>query len=44
MRDRGAFAAGSVRRVGIIGPGLDFTDKQEGYDFYPAQTVQTVLR
>jgi len=40
MRDRGAFAAGSVRRVGIIGPGLDFTDKQEGYDFYPTQTVQ----
>jgi CheR methyltransferase, SAM binding domain len=31
---------GSVKRVGIIGPGLDFTDKQEGYDFYPTQTVQ----
>ncbi len=30
----------SVRRVGIIGPGLDFTDKQEGYDFYPQQTIQ----
>jgi hypothetical protein len=40
MRDRGAFAARRVRRVGIIGPGLDFTDKQEGYDFYPTQTVQ----
>lgn len=40
MRDHGAFAAGRVRRVGIIGPGLDFTDKQEGYDFYPTQTVQ----
>lgn len=40
MRDRGSLAAGSVRRVGIIGPGLDFTDKQEGYDFYPTQTVQ----
>src|SRR5262249_7064353 len=25
---------------GIIGPGLDFTDKQEGFDFYPTQTVQ----
>jgi hypothetical protein len=32
--------AGSVRRVGIIGPGLDFTDKQDGYDFYPQQTIQ----
>jgi hypothetical protein len=40
IRDRGLLAPGSVRRVGIIGPGLDFTDKQEGYDFYPTQTVQ----
>ena len=32
--------AGSVRRVGIIGPGLDLTDKAEGYDFYPQQTTQ----
>jgi SAM-dependent methyltransferase len=24
----------------VIGPGLDFTDKQEGYDFYPQQTIQ----
>lgn len=29
-----------IRRVAIVGPGLDFTDKQEGYDFYPVQTVQ----
>jgi len=40
MLARGLFAAGSVRRVAIIGPGLDFTDKQEGYDFYPQQTIQ----
>ena len=40
MHDRGAFGTRSVRRVGIIGPGSDFTDKQEGYDFYPTQTVQ----
>jgi hypothetical protein len=26
--------------VAVIGPGLDFTDKQEGYDFYPLQTIQ----
>jgi hypothetical protein len=31
----GMLRAGSVRRVGVIGPGLDFTDKAEGYDFYP---------
>jgi SAM-dependent methyltransferase len=30
----------SVRRVAIVGPGLDFTDKQEGHDFYPQQTIQ----
>jgi hypothetical protein len=23
-----------------VGPGLDFADKQEGYDFYPLQTIQ----
>jgi SAM-dependent methyltransferase len=31
---------GGVRRVAIVGPGLDFTDKAEGYDFYPQQTMQ----
>jgi hypothetical protein len=36
----GLFGAGSVRRVAIVGPGLDFTDKHEGYDFYPQQTIQ----
>lgn len=40
MKKRGMLQAGSVKRVGIIGPGLDFTDKQEGFDFYPTQTVQ----
>ena len=29
-----------VRRVAVIGPGLDVADKQEGYDFYPPQTIQ----
>lgn len=29
-----------IKRVAIVGPGLDFTDKQEGYDFYPQQTIQ----
>ena len=31
---------GSVRRVAIVGPGLDFTNKTDGYDFYPEQTIQ----
>jgi len=36
----GRIPAGSVARIGIVGPGLDFTDKAEGYDFYPPQTIQ----
>lgn len=39
-RAQGRLAPGSVRRIAIIGPGLDFTDKAEGYDFYPLQTIQ----
>lgn len=31
---------GQVRRAAVIGPGLDFTDKHSGYDFYPVQTLQ----
>ena len=30
----------SVRRVAIIGPGLDFADKDAGLDHYPLQTLQ----
>jgi SAM-dependent methyltransferase len=37
---KGALAPRSVRRIAIVGPGLDFTDKAEGYDFYPLQTIQ----
>lgn len=40
LRTDGALEAGSVRRVAIVGPGLDFTDKFEGHDFYPPQTIQ----
>lgn len=29
-----------IRNVAVIGPGLDFTDKSEGYDLYPPQTIQ----
>ena len=40
IASKGKMAAQSVRRVAIVGPGLDFTDKAEGYDFYPQQTIQ----
>ncbi len=40
LHARGHLPARSVRTVAIIGPGLDFTDKQEGFDFYPIQTLQ----
>ena len=37
-RDRAMTAP--VRRVAIVGPGVDFADKQAGYDSYPPQTIQ----
>jgi len=37
---RGLTPRPAVRRVGVIGPGLDVVDKEEGYDFYPPQTIQ----
>jgi hypothetical protein len=37
---QGTMAPGSVRRVAIVGPGLDFTNKSGGYDYYPQQTIQ----
>lgn len=40
MKARGLLKEASVRHIAIIGPGLDFTDKQEGYDFYPQQSIQ----
>ena len=40
IRAKGLLGPGSVKRVAIVGPGLDFTDKGEGYDFYPQQTIQ----
>jgi len=40
MKERAMLPKGSITRVAIIGPGLDFTDKGFGYDFYPLQTLQ----
>jgi len=45
MMHRGLLEKGSMRRVAIVGPGLDFANKENGNDFYPLQTIQpfTVL-
>jgi SAM-dependent methyltransferase len=40
MKDRAMLPERSITRVAVIGPGLDFTDKGFGYDFYPLQTLQ----
>ena len=40
IKARGLLAPGAVRRVAIIGPGLDFADKDVGLDGYPQQTLQ----
>ena len=40
MKARGVLGPGAVRRVAIVGPGLDFADKDVGFDIYPQQTLQ----
>ena len=40
MMKNGLLQPGSVRRIAIIGPGLDFVNKKSGTDFYPPQTTQ----
>jgi SAM-dependent methyltransferase len=40
IRDKRLLGGGSVRRVAVVGPGLDFVDKADGYDFYPPQSIQ----
>jgi SAM-dependent methyltransferase len=40
LRDRGELTRSSLNRVAVIGPGLDFIDKAQGYDFYPVQMIQ----
>jgi hypothetical protein len=40
MKTRGLLKGGSVKRVAIVGPGLDFADKDVGFDIYPQQTIQ----
>lgn len=40
LKSHGVLLPGSIKRVAVLGPGLDFTDKRDGYDFYPQQTIQ----
>src|SRR5215472_5984218 len=40
MVKQGRLKQGSIKRVAVVGPGLDFVNKQQGYDFYPPQTTQ----
>jgi len=42
LKKQGVLREGQVTRVAVIGPGLDFADKNEesAYDYYPQQTVQ----
>jgi len=39
MVEKGLLKAG-VQRIAIVGPGLDFANKEKGNDFYPPQTIQ----
>ena len=40
LMEQGLLKPGSVHRVAIVGPGLDFVNKNAGADFYPPQTTQ----
>jgi hypothetical protein len=40
LGDGGVVPARSLNRIAIVGPGLDFVDKQEGFDFYAPQSLQ----
>lgn len=42
LKQRGVLREGQVERVAVVGPGLDFSDKNEesAFDYYPQQTLQ----
>ncbi|MBV9746259.1 MAG: hypothetical protein JO099_21065, partial [Acidobacteriia bacterium] len=42
LKSRGVIREGQVARIAVVGPGLDFIDKNEqyAYDYYPQQTLQ----
>jgi len=40
LLDTGVLKPGRVRRVAVVGPGLDFANKETGNDYYAPQTTQ----
>jgi hypothetical protein len=40
LLEKGILRPGGVQRIAIVGPGLDFANKEAGNDFYPPQTIQ----
>ncbi|HEV2102316.1 MAG TPA: hypothetical protein VGR58_06010 [Candidatus Acidoferrum sp.] len=40
LKEQGVLRAGSVRRLAVVGPGLDTMNKDVGFDYYPEQTNQ----
>jgi SAM-dependent methyltransferase len=40
--ERGLLSKGGVRRVAVVGPGLDLVEKAEGQDYYPPQSLQSL--
>ena len=42
LKRRGVLPEGQIARIAVVGPGLDFIDKNEqyAYDYYPQQTPQ----
>jgi hypothetical protein len=42
LKKRGVLREGNIARVAVVGPGLDFIDKNEdsAFDYYPQQTLQ----
>jgi len=40
LKANGLLQPDTIRRIAIVGPGLDFADKRDGHDFYPQQTLQ----
>lgn len=40
LLEKGLLKSGGVRRIAVVGPGLDFANKEVGNDFYPPQTIQ----
>jgi SAM-dependent methyltransferase len=40
LKSSGMLGTRPIRRVAVIGPGLDFINKADGHDFYREQTIQ----